>query len=179
MTPQDIIAKALESSGLDRDDVESMSRFLPTRFHSFTDAWEVGQPTPAPGYITFAIFIHPSYDPVDANLPGDVRLYCVPAPTNPNASPVVFVLNRTSPSAFQAPFRPLTEDQFSEVIGEEWASLAEAISLFDEDEEEGVECPACKRSTTIASEDEDAEDVPKFCGHCGAHLPAVVVEAVQ
>jgi hypothetical protein len=178
MTPQDIIAKALESSGLDRDDVESMSRFIPQRFNGFSDVWEVGQPAPAPGLVVFAIFTGPHYDPVDAHVPGDVRVYCLPAPGSAS-HPCCFTLNRTTPTGFQAPFASLDGDQFAETVGEEWSALSEAISLFDEDDDDSVECPACSHRTTMASEDEEGDDVPKFCGHCGAALPELAAEVLS
>lgn len=180
MNPQEIIARALELSGLDKDDVEALSRFIPRRFNGFADVWEVGQPSPAPGYVVFAIFTGPNFDPIDSHVAGDVRVYCLPQP--PNTQPCVFTLNRVSPTGFQSPFALLDEDGFAETIGQEWSGLAEAVALFDdeEDEDESVECPNCSHSTAVSSSNEDAEDpIATWCGHCGGKLPEVAVEATQ
>lgn len=172
---RDVHAKALELADLTQEEVNIISRRLPTRFNGFAaDVWEVGAVSPAPGWIVFAIFTGGAYDPNEDHVDGDVRVYCIPAIEG--APFAFFKVSRTVPTGYQTCFKSTpVQDEFATEIAAEWNAIASSMGLIVDDAET-MHCETCGNDTALSHEDEEREvDEASFCGHCGARFSSAAI----
>jgi len=177
MTPEQIIAKAIESSGLTPEQVDQLPSS--TRFALQDQVWEVKAPSPVQGLVVFSIFEGNQRDPLEDHMRGDVRVFCIP--TAPGLPYCRILMSRASPTILRTTYP--TADSFAQEIGAEWSELAKALELIEDDDDgDGVECDACGYVSTVEGvddEDEPIEAEVKFCGNCGKTLaiePASVTQ---
>lgn len=148
VSTDELLERVTYEAGLDDEDMEDLP--APDKFSAHGLTWEVGRPAPNNlPWMVFAIFYGNQADETGDHMPGDARIYCVPAVSTYEGKPVGFArytMNRGNASLLR---ESMGLKAFIEELSYEWEKMADVV--FGEDDEEEDEKPEEKEEGAQAA----------------------------